>query len=410
MKAFTKLLTPDEARQAYTQAFSPKPLGTQQVPLLDALARVLAEEIRAATDLPPFARSTVDGFAVRASDTTHASSGQSVSLQIVGEVFMGAEVGVHLGEGQAARIPTGGALPAGANAVVMQEHAVRQDGAISVERPVQPGENVTPRAADVHAGEVVLRPGRKLRAQDLGLLAGLGRSALEVYLQPRVGVIVTGDELVAPHEPLRGSQVYDMNTYTLAGVIATTGGIAKLYGIVRDNLAVLARTAQRAHRTCDVLILSGGSSVGEKDVVADVIAALGDPGIIVHGISIRPGKPTILAVATGKPVFGLPGNPVSAMVIFDQFVRPVLEGLTGVREEPRPGHVLRARLAVRLVAGTREDHVRVALQQRGGELWATPVPGGSAVITSMVRADGIVMVPADRTFEEGTEIEVSLFG
>ncbi len=408
MKAFTNLMTPEEARRVYAQVFSPRPLGTQHVPLLGALQRVLAEEIRALTDLPPFARSTVDGFAVRAVDTVHASSGQPVSLRVVDEVFMGVEVGGRIGEGEAARIPTGGGLPAGTDAVVMQEHVVRQNGAISVERVVQPGENVTPRAADVKAGEVVLHPGHKLRAQDLGLLAGLGISGVEVYAQPRVAVIVTGDELVAPHEPLRGSQVYDMNTYTLAGLIATAGGIAKPYGIMRDNLAVLTRTAQRALRECDMLLLSGGSSVGEKDEVAEVITSLGEPGIIVHGISIRPGKPTILAVANGKPVFGLPGNPVSAMVIFDQFVRPVLEGLAGVREEPRPKRRLRARLATRLIAREREDHVRVALIDRGEELWAVPLPGGSVIITSMVRADGVVAVPAGSMLEEGAEVEVRL--
>lgn len=410
MKTFTKLLSPEEARRAYARAFSPKPLGSQRVPLLGALHRVLAEEIRALTDLPPFDRSTVDGYAVRAVDTVHASSSQPVSLAVVDEVLMGAKVEFRIAEGQAARIPTGGALPAGTDAVVMQEHVVRQNGRISVERSARAGENVTRRAEDVKAGEVVLRPGQRLQAQDLGLLAGLGHSAVEVYLKPRVAVIVTGDELVAPYAPPQGSQVRDMNTYTLAGLTESVGGIAQPYGIVRDNLAVLTGTAQRALRTSDALILSGGSSVGEKDLVTDAIAALGEPGIIVHGISIRPGKPTILALANGKPVFGLPGNPVSAMVIFDQFVRPVVEGLAGLQEERPYGLTVRARLATRLSAREREDHVRVALAERGGAVWATPVPGGSGVITSMVRAHGIVVVPAHSTVDEGSEVEVRLFG
>lgn len=407
MKAFTRLMTPQEARQAYARAFTPTPLSAERVPLLDALRRVLAAEIRAQTDLPAFARSTVDGFAVRAEDTNGASTGGPVSLALVGEVFMGERVAFRVGDGQAARIPTGGALPQGADAVVMQEYAVRRDGDVTVERPAQVGENVVPRGADVRAGDVILRPGRRLRPQDLGLLAGLGHPEVTVFRRPHVGVIVTGDELVPPGQVPQGSQIQDMNTYTLSGLIEESAGVAQPHGIVRDNLAVLVDKARTALATSDALILSGGSSVGEKDVVADAIAALGAPGIVVHGVAIRPGKPTILAVANGKPVFGLPGNVVSAMVIFHEFVRPVVEGLAGLREE-RPQPTVRARLGARLAAGEREDHVRVVLAERGGAWWATPVPGGSAIMSSMVRAHGIVIVPIRTTLDEGSEVEVNL--
>lgn len=409
LKAFGELLTPEDARQAYAKVFSPSPLGGTQVPLTDALGRVLARELRAEVDLPSFARSTVDGFALRAVDTAHAETGNPVRLAVIAEVDMGKAIQTHVDAGQAVRIPTGGALPQGADAVVMQEHIVRHDRIITVERVTAPGENVTPRGADVRAGELVLASGQLLRAQEVGLLAGLGHATAEVYVQPVVALIVTGDEIVPPGEPLGAAQVYDMNTYTLSALIRCAGGVAKSYGIVRDNLAVLARTAQRALEACDALIVVGGSSVGEKDVVADVIAALGEPGVIVHGISIRPGKPTILAVASGKPVFGLPGNPVSAMVVFDQFVRPILERMSGRRELAQHRPLVRARIASRLTAGSREDHVRVALRREEADLWATPVPGGSSIITSMVRADGIVIVPAHTTLERGTEVEVRLF-
>ncbi len=408
MKAFTKLLTPQEARNIYARAYAPVPLGTERVPLLQALRRILAQEVRASGDLPAFDRSTVDGYAARSGDTAQASSGTPATLQVVGEVLMGEPVQFAIGPGQAARIPTGGMVPEGADAVVMQEHAVRQDGAVSIERPVKAGDNVIQRGADVKAGEVILRPGRRLRPQDLGLLAGLDVPEVVVYRRPRVALIVTGDELVAPGHPLRGSQIHDMNTYTLSGLIDEAGGVAKAYGIVRDNLALLAERAQLAHRECDVIILVGGSSVGEKDVVADAIAALGEPGVVVHGIAIRPGKPTILAVAGGKPVFGLPGNVVSAMVIFEEFVRPVVSGLAGLRESPRPGRTVQARLTRKVAAGDREDHVRVALVDRTGTLWAAPLPGGSAIITSMTRADGIVVVPVNTTLDEGAEVEVRL--
>lgn len=408
MKAFTKLVTPQEARDVFARVFTPAPLGTERVPLLQALRRVLAQEVRASADLPAFDRSTVDGYAARGGDTAQASSGTPVTLQVVGEVLMGEPVQFAIGPGQAARIPTGGMLPEGADAVVMQEHVVRQDGAVSIERPVKAGDNVIHRGADVKAGEVILRPGRRLRPQDLGLLAGLDVPEVEVYRRPRVGLIVTGDELVPPGHPLRGSQIHDMNTYTLSGLIDYAGGVAKAYGIVRDNLALLVERAQLAHRECDVVILVGGSSIGEKDVVADAIAALGEPGVVVHGIAIRPGKPTLLAVAGGKPVFGLPGNVVSAMVIFEQFVKPVVGGLAGLRESPPPGRIVRARLTRKIAAGDREDHVRVSLVDRTGTLWAAPLPGGSAIITSMTRADGIVVVPANTTLDEGAEVEVRL--
>ncbi len=410
MKAFSKLMTPAEAREAFARVYTPVPLGTQRVPLLQAHARVLAEEIRAERDLPPFDRSTVDGYAGRAADTVEASRGAPVALAVVGEVIMGRVAPFSVGHRQAARIPTGGALPVGADAVVMQEYTVRKDGTVSVERPVAPGENVVHRGDDLTAGDVVLRPGRRLRPQDLGLLAGLNHAQVEVYLQPRVAVIVTGDELVTPGQNAAGAEIYDMNTYTLSALITASGALALPHGIVGDSLQLVIDRARAAHRTADVVILSGGSSVGERDVVADAIAALGEPGIVVHGIAIRPGKPTILALADGKPAFGLPGNVVSAMVVYDQFVRPVVDALAGLREVRRDGHLVRARLARRVAARDREDHVRVALADRGGTVWATPVPGGSAIMTSMVRADGIVVVPINTALEEGAEVEVTLLG
>ncbi len=410
MKAFTKLMTPQEAREVFARAYRPEPLGTERVGLPEALHRILAQDVRASTDLPAFDRSTVDGFAVRAHDTTLASSGRPVTLDVVGEVAMGGAVPFAVDRGQTARIPTGGMLPDGADAVVMQEHVVRKDGAVSIERPVKPADNVVRRGADVRAGEVILRPGRRLRPQDLGLLAGLDVPDVTVYLRPRVATIVTGDELVPPGQSLRGSQIHDMNSYTLSGLIVEAGGVPRSYGIVRDNLAMLVECARQAYQQCDALLLAGGSSVGDKDVVTDAIAALGEPGIVVHGIAIRPGKPTILAVAGGKPVFGLPGNVVSAMVIFDQFIRPVMHGLTGLRESPRPGGTVRARLTRQITTGDREDHVRVSLVARPGSLWAAPLPGGSAIITSMVRADGLIVVPERTTLEEGAEVEVSLLG
>lgn len=406
MKSFTRILTPQEAKDAFAGAFAPPALGTERVLLGQALHRILAQSISASSDLPAFDRSTVDGYAVKAANITRASAAASVTLRLVGEVLMGDQVRFAVGEGQAARIPTGGMMPEGADAVVMQEHTVRQDATVAVERPAKVGENVLPRGSDAVAGAVILSPGRRLRPQDLGLLAGFGVSDVLVYRRPRVGIIVTGDELVAPGEPLHGSRIYDMNTYTLAGLVEEAGGEAVVYGIVADNLALLTERAKRAFQVCDVLLLAGGSSVGEKDLVANVIAALGEPGIVVHGIAIRPGRPTILAIANGKPIFGLPGNVVSAIVIFDHFVRPVVHALAGLQERSRPGGTVRARLTQKVTTGDREDHLRVSLTEQTGLLRAAPLPMGSALITSMVRADGIVVVPPHTSWEEGTEVDV----
>jgi len=407
MKTFTTLLAPREAREAFARAYAPRPGGTERLPLLQSFGRVLAEEIRAAGDLPAFDRSAVDGYAVRAADTVGATSGAPAALALAGEVLMGEPASVRVEPGQAVRIPTGGALPPGADAVVMQEYVVRTDRTVRVERPVTGGENVTRRGEDLRGGDLVLRPGRRLRPADVGLLAGLNRTDVKVYARPRVGLIMTGDELISPGQPSRAGQIYDMNTYALAGHIEEDGALPVPYGIVGDSLQRVIDRAQGALRNADAAILSGGSSVGERDVVADAIAALGAPGIIVHGIAIKPGKPTILAVASGKPVFGLPGNVVSALVIYREFIRPVIQALAGL-QEPARRRTIRARMAKPVVARDREDHVRVALTERAGALWATPVPGGSAIMTSMVRADGVIVVPPHGSVEEGSEVEVEL--
>jgi molybdopterin molybdotransferase len=406
VKAFTNLLTPQQARDVFARVYASSALGNERVLLAHALHRILAQTITASSDLPVFDRSTVDGYAVKAANTAPASAATGVTLQLVGEVFMGDQLPFAVGEGQAARIPTGGMLPEGTDAVVMQEDTVRREATVVVERAVMVGDNVVPRGADAAAGDVILRAGRRLRPQDLGLLAGLGVSEVPVYRRPRVAIIVTGDELVPPGQPLRGSQIHDMNTYTLAGLVTDAGGEAVPYGIVTDSLALLIEQAKLAYRESDVLLLVGGSSVGEKDLVAKAIATLGKPGIVVHGIAIRPGRPTILALAEGKPIIGLPGNVVSAMIIFDQFVRPIVHALAGLEERPRPGGTVRARLTKKVATANREDHLRVSLVERTGGLWAAPLPSGSAIITSMVRADGIVVVPPHTAWAEGTEVEV----
>jgi molybdopterin molybdotransferase len=280
---------------------------------------------------------------------------------------------------------------------------------VAVFKVVRPGQHLIGRAEDVRAGEPLLPEGHRLRPPDIGALMGLGILEVAVHALPRVGILSTGDEVVAPEETPPPGKIRDMNSYALAAFVRRLGAIPVRYGIIRDDLPTLAAAARRALAECDVLILNGGSSVGVKDHVAPAIATLGAPGVLVHGVNIRPGKPTVLAVCDGKPVFGLPGQPVSVLNTFELFVAPVLRRLLRVPDDTR---VMRARLAAAVTsADGREDHVRVALDRRDGEWWATPIPGVSAMISTMVRASGITVIGAGLPgLREGDEVEVRLFG
>jgi molybdopterin molybdotransferase len=411
MPGFTNLLTPEEATQRFARAYTPRPRGIEHVPLAAAYGRVLAQDATAREDLPSFDRSTVDGFAVRAADVSSAAAKTPITLRLAGDVQMGAAAAVPVGAGEAVRIPTGGMLPHGADAVVMLEHVEERAGQIAVGRPARPGDNVIRRAEDIRQGDVALRAGTRLRPQDVGLLAGLGIVSVPVFLRPRVAILTTGDEIVAADRAPAGGQVRDVNSYTLAALVRQEGGEPRAVGIVEDVYETLLDTLRGARRDSELVLVSGGSSVGEKDAVARAIGELGRPGVIVHGVSIKPGKPTILALVDGTPIIGLPGHPVSGMVIFDVFVRGVLRGLAG-RTEVRPfGRVVRARLTHPIPsAGDREDHIRVFLEETDRELRAVPVLGKSGVITTMTRADGVVVVPiGQRMLDAGTDVDVHLF-
>lgn len=364
----------------------------------------------AGTDLPPFDRSAVDGWALRAADTVGATPEEPVRMRDLGQVRMGAAADIAVAPEGAVRIPTGGMLPQGADAIVMQEYVDADGAAILVRRAARPGDNVVEHGIDVRAGQVILRRGRRLRSADLGILAGVGLADVEVVLPPRVAILATGDEVVPAGAPLEPGRVRDMNSAALGGAVLTAGGIPTLLGIVSDERSAVDSALRRALREHEMVLVSGGSSVGERDVVADAIGALGPPGIIVHGIAMRPGKPTVLAIAGEVPVIGLPGNPVSALVIFDLFARPLVEAFLGIDPASRPWALVRARLAAALpAAGAREDYRRVTLEARPDGIWAAPQPAGSQILTSLARADGIVVVPPSSAgYREGDEVEVRL--
>lgn len=387
------------------------PLGrAEEAPLHEALDRVLAADLRAPGDLPAFPRSTMDGFAVRAADTYGASEGLPAYLALCGEVPMGRRAGLSVAPGQAARVHTGGMIPPGADAVVMVEHTQLLDPTtIEVVRPVAVGEHVIPVGEDVRTGDLLFARGHRLRPQDLGGLAGVGHHRVPVAARPRVAILASGDEVVPADQPPGPGQVRDINSYTIAALTRRAGGEPLPRGIAPDDAAALRAMAHEALAHADVLIISAGSSVSTRDMTADVIASLGAPGVLVHGVAIHPGKPTILAVAGGRPVFGLPGNPVSTMIAFELFVAPALMALQGAA---RPaGSSAPARLALNIASKPgREDFVPVRLERRDSELWAEPVFGKSNLIYTMARADGLVRVPLDLAgLYAGDVVEVSLF-
>jgi molybdopterin molybdotransferase len=382
----------------------------ERVPLLDALGRVLAVDLRSTVDLPAFPRSTMDGFAVRAADTYGASEGLPAYLALCGEVPMGRAPELQVGPGQTARVHTGGMLPPGADAVVMVEMTQALDERmIEVVRAVAVGENVVPVGEDIARGELMAASGRRLRAQELGGLAAVGVTEVEVAARPRVAILASGDEVVPPERTPALGQVRDINSSTIAALVRRAGGRPLPQGIAPDDAPTLRRMAEAALAAADVLVVSAGSSVSTRDMTAEVIAGLGAPGVIVHGVAMQPGKPTIIAVAGGKAVFGLPGNPVSTMVAFQLFVAPCLRLLQGAEEAP--GITTRARLARNIASKPgREDYVPARLERRGGELWVDPVFGKSNQIYTMVHADGLVHVPLDRAgLYGGDEVDVHLF-
>jgi molybdopterin molybdotransferase len=390
--------------------FAPARRAATELVLLDrALHRVPSAQVRATEPLPGFARSTVDGYAVRAGDTYGASEGLPSYLDLTGAVLMGVEPDVPVTPGTAVAMPTGGALPPGADAVVMIEHTQRtMPGTVEVVRAVAPGDGVVRADEDVAVGATLVPAGRALRPQDLGLLAAAGITSLPVFAAPRVAILSTGDEVVpADVATLRRGQVRDATSAALCGLVREAGGRPDVRGIVADDAGALDAAMREALACCDLLVVSAGSSVGARDETAGVVAGLGPPGIFCHGLALRPGKPTLLAECAGIPVVGLPGNPLSALVVFRLVGMPLVRRVGGHAAEPAVPTVP-ARLArpVASAAG-RLDVVQVRV--RDGV--ATPLFGHSALLSILTAADGYLLVPEPATgLDAGAEVSVTLYG
>jgi molybdopterin molybdotransferase len=413
MPEFLTLLPPNEARSLLLSHLSPI-TEWETIDAASSLGRVLAEDVVAPHALPDFRRSTVDGYAVRAADTHGASDSLPAYLSLIGEVPMGDAPAFEVQPGQSALIHTGGMLPQGADAVVMLEYtqSVQKDE-IEVFRAVAGEENVIRIGEDVAQGQVVQAKGSLMRPAEIGGLMALGITRAQVMRKIRVGLISTGDEVVDPTQSPRPGQVRDVNTYTLAALVEKNGGEAIRYGIVPDLFETLKDAASKALSESDVVIITAGSSASTRDMTADVIRLLGTPGVLVHGINTRPGKPTILGICNGKAVIGLPGNPVSALVNGYLFVVPVIEKLLGML--PKPRLTVTARLTINLPSQAgREDWwpVRLLPAKRGagGEvLDADPIFGKSNLIFTLAAADGLLRIPPDATgLSAGEMVEVLL--
>ncbi|WP_300608986.1 gephyrin-like molybdotransferase Glp [Trebonia sp.] len=380
----------------------------EAVPLAAALRRVPAEPVTAPHPLPGFARSTVDGYAVRAADTYGVSEGLPGYLTVTGAVRMGAEPGVTVVPGAAVAMPTGGVLPPGADAVVMIEYtAEAMPGTIEVVRPVAPGEGVVRADEDARAGDIIIPNGRPLRPQDLGMLAAAGVTSVRVHARPLVTIFSTGDEVVPPGtDVLRPGQVRDATAAALAALVADAGGSPVPGGIVPDDPGALEKALRAALPASDVIVISAGSSVGVRDETAAAVARLGPPGIWCHGLAIKPGKPTLLAECDGVPVIGLPGNPRSALVVFRLIGAPVVRLAGGCTVAP-PEASTRARLSRDLASATgRLDVVQVKV----GAGVATPVFGLSALLSVLTAADGYIIIPEEATgLDAGSEVDVILY-
>lgn len=410
---FLTVLSREEAAARFSAALRPAPLRRVSLPLAEALGRPLAEDVRAAVDAPPFDRSGVDGFAVRAADLAQTSEAAPVTLLLNDEVIAcGVAPTIAVAPGRATPIATGGPIPRGADAVVMIEHTSpveTPDGpGIAVRRAPNPGQFVAFAGSDIARGEMLLRAGTVVGAREIGMLAAVGIAEVAVFDRPRVAVLSTGDELVAPGTPLGPAQIYDANGPMVAAAIAENGGAPVAYGAFPDDEAALEAALRRAHADCDMVVLSGGTSKGAGDLTYRIVGRLGAPGIVAHGVALKPGKPLCLAVCEGKAVVVLPGFPTSAMFTFHDMIAPVLRTLAGL--PPRAESTVAARVPVRIASELgRTEYVMSALVQGADGLVAYPTGKGSGSVTSFSQADGFLAIEAlADALPAGAEVPVRL--
>ena len=401
LKGFEKLTNVDLALSSFLEQLKPERLDSERISIHAALGRVTAEDTRAKYHLPPFDRSAVDGYALKAKDTFGVSAFNP-------KIFKLTENKVR--ENEAREIWTGNPVPEGADSVVMLEYTERLENKIEVGMAVTPGENVSKRGEDVTKGGVAIKAGTRLSPHHLGLLAALGETHVDVVRKPRVAILSTGNELVELGHKLESGQIVETNQLIFSSMCRELGAEPLELGIAKDDLREITAKIKEGLDKADVIITTGGTSVGYPDLVPTAVNQLGKPGVIVHGVAMRPGMPTALAILKGKPIFILSGNPVAATIGFEVFVRPLLLRLLGIKRESRP--IIKAKLTRRVAAALgRRVFLRVRVFERNGSFFAEPVRvKGSGVLTTMTKANGYVIIPENREgLEEGESVMVHLF-
>jgi molybdenum cofactor synthesis domain-containing protein len=405
-----KLVSLNEAKRILQEKFSAKPVGTEHVPLSEAYDRVLAKDIVAHIDVPPFNRAIVDGYAVKAKDTFGADETNPITLKICGRVNVGESPCTSVENGSAAEIATGAPIPQDADAVIMFEHTTRKDANVILHRPVSKGDNIMKTGSDIKKGDIILKKGQTLSSREIGVLAALGLAKVEVYKRPKVAVISTGPEIVEPGKPLLSGRIYDINAHTLSIAVLECGGQPLNLGIVPDEADKIEATIRKALDSTDVVITSGGVSAGPRDIVPEILNSLGEPGVIVSGIAVKPGKPTTIAIVDKKLIFSLPGHPTSSLLMFHILVRPIISKIAGKTEETFPLIEAITREKMFSEKGRRTFIMVNLSQDKNGRTLASPVPTGlSGAITTLTKADGFIEIPENQQFiNMGEDVKVYL--
>jgi len=410
MKPFFNVITPKKLL-SFVNNFST--VGIEKLNIEYCLGRFLAEEIVASEPIPPFRRSTMDGFAVKSASTFGASESNPAFLTIKENIAMGDVPEKEIQIQEASKIATGGMLPEGADSIVMIEYTdMIDDTTIEVYKSVAPLQHVIDIGEDIEKGSCHCQKGQCIRPQDLGLFATLGIQTVNVYQKPKVAIISTGDEIVAIDQTPVHGQIRDVNRYTLSGQVIQNGGIPVFIGTVPDDINALKTAVHKAIQSCDMIMVSGGSSVGMRDYTIEVIQSFDHAEILAHGVSIQPGKPTILAHLGGKSLWGLPGHITSAMIVFNVLVRPFLRHIAGEKKAPFYEQPMIQALLARNIASTqgREEYIRVRLEKSSTGILAYPLLGKSGLIRTMIQADGIVVIPENSEgLDKNTTVNVLLY-
>ena len=408
---FRKLVTFEEAKLIISANFRLPNLGEEEVVLLESYNRVLATDVVSSLDIPPFNRSTVDGYAVRAQDTNSADENEPATLRVTGVITIGEQPQIKIERGEAVEIVTGAPIPEGADSVVMIEDTEREDSELKIYVPVTQNENVMKQGSDIKKGEAVLKRGKLLGSSEIGVLAALGMSSVKVSKMPMVAVLSTGGEVTEPGKPLPPGKIYDINAYSISTAVVESGGKPVYFGTIPDAEEALSKAMQTAVTSADIVITSGGVSVGPRDYTPQIVDSLGKPGVVFSGISVKPGKPTTVGFVREKPIFALPGHPTSALLIFYLLARPLIQQIAG--RPVTPMKTVRAAAGSRMFSAKgRRTFVMVKLMfDESCRLIADPVESGaSGAITTLAKADGFVEIPENQQFiDADEEVTVSIF-